>query len=255
MKAVTINGPLELLHGQEECDAATAIGRKGGLAVDRATLNQAGKVLEVFGDISAEHLQRIIASGFLADLRDSTQFPDRDELRGLFGLPPLEKLQVKERWPGRTWMTLGIVPVSRDTLHIALLQAGFEMSLATRRLILRGGPFSSNMGDKPYEVPLVQLRVRDLGFQKDPTTQELFVRARQNSLDLCPDETGPYLALALREKLEGLFWVASKVYDSDRIPYSFCLERKLDGGLRLAASRSLDGDTWPLPRKVILCRK
>lgn len=243
-----------LVSGEILGDAAIPpLGGKGGLAMQKATLKQAGKVLDAFGDISGEHLQRIIASGFLADLRDSVQFPDRDELRSLFGLSPLEKPQLKEEWSWPLWMTLRIVPVSRNHLCIRLMQTDWDMSPRTRNLILRAGPFRSNTGDKPYEIPLVQLKVEDLGFQEDPTTQELFIRARQRGLTLCPGETGPHLALALANELEGLLWIASMVYDSDHTPYSFCLEREFDGGLRLTATRSTDRITWPLVRKVIFC--
>ncbi len=225
--------------------------------MERATLRQAEKILKVFsdGDISAEHLQRVIASGFLVDLRDSVQFPDRDELRSLFGLPPLEKPQSEEErlWP--VWMTLRIVPVSRDHLIIQLIQAGVGMNPRTRNLILRGGPFRSSMGDRQYEVPLVQLKVEDLGFRENPTTQELFTRARRCGLVLCPGETGPHLALALANKREGLLWVASIVYDSNRVPRSFCIDRGLDDILRLEADLATDGVRWPLVRKVIFCHK
>ncbi len=222
--------------------------------MDKATLRQAEKILKIFSDddTSAEHLQRIVASGFLADLPDSVQFPDRDELRHLFGLPPLEKPKpIAEPWS--IWMTLTVTPSSRDHLLIRLIQTGFDINSKTRNLILRGGPFRSSIGDKQYKVPLIQLKVGDLGFREYPTTQELFIRARRRGLDLCPGETGLHLALALGNELEGLLWVASRVYDSNHIPHSFCLERGLGSGLILTASQSTDRITWPLARKVVFC--
>lgn len=48
-------------------------------------------------------------------------------------------------------------------------------------------------------INLVRLKVRDLGFTKNPTTDELYERAEEFGLELCPAETGPHLRLKYEE--------------------------------------------------------
>lgn len=43
----------------------------------------------------------------------------------------------------------------------------------------------------PESLGLVRLKVSDLGFTKNPTTNQIYARADELGLDLCPPETGP----------------------------------------------------------------
>src|SRR3989344_4705347 len=55
-----------------------------------ATLNQAAKILTLFGDAPCEQIQALLASGLLADLRDANVAEvNRDAFRKLVGLKPL----------------------------------------------------------------------------------------------------------------------------------------------------------------------
>lgn len=47
----------------------------------------------------------------------------------------------------------------------------------------------------PETISLIKLKVRDLGFTENPTTDQLYKRAEELGLDLCPAETGPHLRL------------------------------------------------------------
>ncbi|MBU2028765.1 hypothetical protein KJ761_02640 [Patescibacteria group bacterium] len=56
-----------------------------------ATLKQAAKIISLFDETPLEQIQAILGSGFLADLRDGDiDRVNRDELRKLLGLKPLE---------------------------------------------------------------------------------------------------------------------------------------------------------------------
>lgn len=56
-----------------------------------ATLKQAAKIISLFDETPLEQVQAILGSGFLADLRDGDiDRVNRDELRKLLGLKPLE---------------------------------------------------------------------------------------------------------------------------------------------------------------------
>jgi len=76
-------------------------------------------------------------------------------------------------------------------------------------------------------LDLVRLRVRDLGFtSRPPTTTELFARAKEFGLDLCPPETGPFLRLADKDQSLGWCYIGMEpVTDSDGFPDVFSLAR------------------------------
>jgi hypothetical protein len=46
------------------------------------------------------------------------------------------------------------------------------------------------------EMRTVRLSVRDLGFESDATTDQIYARAKELGLELCPAETGPAYRLA-----------------------------------------------------------
>lgn len=65
----------------------------------------------------------------------------------------------------------------------------------------------------PETLALIRLKVKDLGFTKNPTTIELFARAKELGLELCPAETGPHLRL----KYEEVFKKEQPLYEYLRI--------------------------------------
>jgi len=83
-----------------------------------------------------------------------------------------------------------------------------------------------------WEVDLVTVTVLDLGFPKGATTQEIWSKAKDLSLNLCPAEVGPHLRLAYADQPQGEYlWVAIKqITDSDSTPRVFKVGR--DGGER-----------------------
>jgi hypothetical protein len=51
------------------------------------------------------------------------------------------------------------------------------------------------LAQKPENIQTVCLRVRDLGFTENPTTDQIYSRAQEFGLELCPAEAGPYQRL------------------------------------------------------------
>ncbi|RKQ15891.1 hypothetical protein D8M05_09030 [Oceanobacillus bengalensis] len=59
------------------------------------------------------------------------------------------------------------------------------------------------ISDTIYSVRTVELKVRDLGFSEGATIPQLFSKANQVGLKLCPLELGPYLRLEYMDQPEG----------------------------------------------------
>lgn len=54
-----------------------------------------------------------------------------------------------------------------------------------------------------YSLQTVELTVEDLGFLEGANTTQIYKRARELGLELCPLELGPYLRLEYLDQLEG----------------------------------------------------
>jgi len=102
------------------------------------------------------------------------------------------------------------------------------------------------ISDKKYSLKTVELTVMGLGFPDGATTAQLFKRARELGLELCPFELGPYLRLEYLDQPEGYLGnstqhqapsgsitIASEILtEDDDFPKGFYL-RKMNGVLWL----------------------
>jgi len=91
---------------------------------------------------------------------------------------------------------------------------------------------------------LVRLRVEGLGFPNGATTDEIYAKAEELGLELCPAETGPLLRLDLDQALGEYYRIAMKqITDRDGDPGVFDLSRGEDG-LWLGRSWVEPGRWW-----------
>lgn len=102
------------------------------------------------------------------------------------------------------------------------------------------------------EIQLMRLKVRDLGFSKYATTEEIYQRAKELGLELCPAEVGPHLRLKYTDQPLGeWFWIAMKqIAGRDGNPNVFGLVRGGDG-LWLNSHRATPRDEWHPEHEVV----
>ena len=79
----------------------------------------------------------------------------------------------------------------------------------------------------PERVDIVRLKVSDLGFEDGATTSEIYKKAEELGLELCPAEVGPHLRLqyANQPMNEWLSIGMKQITDRDGYPRVFHLER------------------------------
>jgi len=84
---------------------------------------------------------------------------------------------------------------------------------------------------EPETIHTVRLTVADLGFTGNATTKQIFDKAQELGLDLCPPETGPAQRLnTLNQPLYAWEYIAMKqIVGSGGSPDVFGLERGVDG--------------------------
>ncbi|MER2008033.1 MAG: helicase [Psychrobacillus sp.] len=117
-----------------------------------------------------------------------------------------------------------------------------------------------------YSVTTVTLTVRELGFREGATMSQIFKRASEVGLNLCPLEVGPYLRLELLDQPEGntkiqvpqqapsgSITVASEIVsEDDNFPKGFYL-RNIDGVLWLRGYIADDLHVWNSEDHFIFC--
>lgn len=97
----------------------------------------------------------------------------------------------------------------------------------------------------PEQINLVRLSVSALGFQNSATVAEIYQRAEELGLNLCPAEVGPYQRLEDKDQpLNRWYWVAMKqITDRNGYALVFFLNR-YDSGLWLINSWANPDYRW-----------
>ena len=97
----------------------------------------------------------------------------------------------------------------------------------------------------PEEMTLVRLTVADLGFTDTATTNQIYQRAEELGLELCPPDTGPHYRLKYKDQPLGeLFRIGMKqITASGANPDVFSLGH-YDGGLWLYHDWADPDNSW-----------
>jgi hypothetical protein len=118
-----------------------------------------------------------------------------------------------------------------------------------------------------YTLQTVELTVGDLGFPDGATTAQIFSKAREFGLELCPLELGPYLRLEYLDQTEGFsgdslqrhqapsgsITIASEILtEDDEFPKGFYL-RKINGVLWLRGYRADHLHVWNPDNHFVFC--
>lgn len=100
-------------------------------------------------------------------------------------------------------------------------------------------------------VDIVRLKVRDFGFTNYPTTTELFAKAEEFGLELCPAEVGPQYRLQQTDQPMGdWFYIGMKPLVASGHPRVFRLEHN-SNGLWLNLSWASPDYHWPLALEFV----
>jgi hypothetical protein len=128
---------------------------------------------------------------------------------------------------------------TKDQLVAELTAENLKISSYAAQL-LDSPEFETKITPEPLD--LIELSVADLGFPNGATTEEIYTRAEELGLELCPAEVG--LHLRLQDKNPVWRWIAMKpIADAYGRPEVFFLYRDGDG-LWLCTFAALPGRRW-----------
>lgn len=105
---------------------------------------------------------------------------------------------------------------TKEKLQRELEQAGINVTPYTQDM-MRSLDFTTL--SNPQTIDTVRLKVRDLGLTGYPTTEELYKRAKELGLELCPAEVGPQYRLAYTDQPLGEWLYIGMKHITDRYGY------------------------------------
>lgn len=106
---------------------------------------------------------------------------------------------------------------------------------------------------KDQTLTLTTLKVSDLGFDKGmPTTNQIYAKAKELGLELCPPEVGPEYRISYKNQpvRDWRYMAMDQITDSDDYPSVFFLARRGDG-LWLDSLWAGPGRGWVLDRRFV----
>jgi hypothetical protein len=152
--------------------------------------------------------------------------------------------------------TIEIGGKSSQQLEAELKQRGIKISSYAEDM-LKSSDFTT-LKD-PQNIDTIRLKVQDLGLPVNPTTEQIYARAKELGLELCPAELGPYKRLKDTNQPMGEWYYIAMKQIAGRgrvgVPSVFLLEHS-GGGLWLDGSWAGPGRRWdPEYRFVFSLRK
>ena len=95
---------------------------------------------------------------------------------------------------------LGTGPKTADDFRKAIKDCGMEISDWANDIL---GKPAFNVATEETEVDLVVISVAELGFKKGAKLKDIYARAKELGLELCPNEVGPQLRLQYADQPKG----------------------------------------------------
>ncbi len=152
------------------------------------------------------------------------------------------------------WKTikLGTGPKTADDFRKVLKDNGFKISGWASDIL---GKHDFTVAPEETELDLVKVTVDELGFKKGARRNQIYERAKELGLELCPPEVGPQLRLQYQDQPNGE-WVLvamESIIASDGIPRVFRVEGD-DSELWLISYWSNPDNFWDAGHQWVFCR-
>lgn len=99
----------------------------------------------------------------------------------------------------QVWKTikLGTGLKTADDFRGALKAGGYQINDSANEML---GKPAFTVAAKETEIELVKVLAKELGFKKGASRQEIYQRAQELGLKLCPNEVGPQLRLQYKNQ-------------------------------------------------------
>ena len=152
------------------------------------------------------------------------------------------------------WKTikLGTGFKTADEFRRALRDGGFRISGWASDIL--GNP-AFKVASEETEVDLIKVTVAELGFKEGVRRDQIYERAKEFGLELCPAEVGPQLRLRYKDQPNGewILVAMEPIFASDGRPGLFFVGRPASG-LWLGGRWGRPGLFWRADDQWVFCR-
>lgn len=153
-----------------------------------------------------------------------------------------------------TWKTIKLGTLKNvGAIRKALKEQGYSVGDLASDIL---GKPAFTVSPTETQLDLVVVSGRDLGFKNSVTCKEIYDRALEQGLALCPNEVGPQLRLQYAEQPQGewLLVAMEPITDSDGGLRVFDVECH-SGGRWLYGSLGEPGSVWDADRRWVFVRR
>jgi len=162
-------------------------------------------------------------------------------------------IQVAE-YKFKTWKTIKLGTGLKTAEEFRRVLRDGEFRLSDWASDILGKP-AFKAADEETEVDLVKATVAELGFKKGARYDQIYERAKEPGLELCPPEVGPQLRLQYQDQPNGEWIVVAMepIIDSDGCPRVFNVER-IGSELWLSSYWGRPDGFWDPDCQWVFCR-
>lgn len=154
-----------------------------------------------------------------------------------------------------TWRTVKIGShVSVEDLKSDITKGGHNISDYSKDIL---GKPAFTLADQESELELVKVTARELGFSNGATRKDIYNRAIEQGLMICPSEVGPQLKLQYKDQPKGewLLIAMEPITVSDGDLRVFRVERDDDGESWLSTDYDDPGIVWDADSVWVFARR
>jgi len=154
----------------------------------------------------------------------------------------------------KTWKTIKLGTGLKTAEEFRRVLRDGEFRLSDWASDILGKP-AFKAADEETEVDLVKVTVVELGFKKGARRNQIYERARDLGLELCPPEVGPQLRLQYQDQPNGewILVAMEPIVDSDGGPRLFDVGR-YGSGLWLDGGWGNPDLFWSADSRWVFCR-
>ena len=161
--------------------------------------------------------------------------------------------EIEYEWQVFKTIKLGTGLKTADDFRKSLKDNGFSIGDWANDIL---GKSQFTVATKETKIDLVVISVAELGFKNGATREQIYTRAKERGLDLCPAEVGPQLRLQYKDQPNGevLIVAMEPISGSDGVLRLFSVLRR-DSDMWLCSYYGGPDDVWYSDDRFVFSRR
>ena len=161
--------------------------------------------------------------------------------------------EIEYEWQVFKTIKLGTGLKTADDFRKSLKDNGFSIGDWANDIL---GKPAFTVAPEETEIDLVVVSVAELGFKNGATREQIYTRAKERGLNLCPAQVGPQLRLQYKDQPDGeVLIVAMEPITGSGGPLKLFRVRRDDSALWLSSYYGQPGHVWYSAYRFVFSRR